>query len=184
MQIDKKDSAVVRGEREGIWGVRGGGGGEGWGVKNCLRLGEEVGSVEQCYEWIESLTPPNTLNSLSQAAAAVCGMRGAGWELLDSWILEACGLISRTKPTQWGGADVAFFPLNWNFLPAREEVAQSLYWLAAVVKEFAHYVWLLLTFLGFFFLKALFLLDPYCFGHMKGISLPSFLCPWLFDSQI
>lgn len=54
--------------------------------------------------------PPNTLNSLSQAAAAVCGMRGAGWELLDSWILEACGLISRTKPTQWGGADVAFFP--------------------------------------------------------------------------
>lgn len=32
------------------------------------------GSVEQYYEWIDSLTP-NTLNSLSQAAAAVCGMR-------------------------------------------------------------------------------------------------------------
>jgi hypothetical protein len=25
-----------------------------------------------------------------------------------SWILKAFGLISRTKPTQWGGADVAF----------------------------------------------------------------------------
>ena len=80
--------------------------------------------VERCYEWIESLTPPNTLNSLSQAAAAVCGMRGTGWELLDSWILEACGLISRTKPTQWGGADVPplhpLLLLRWNFLPARE----------------------------------------------------------------
>lgn len=67
------------------------------------------GRAEQYYEWIDSLTL-NTLNSLSQAAAAVCGMRGAGWELLDSWILEACGLISRTKPTRWGGADVAFPP--------------------------------------------------------------------------
>lgn len=47
-------------------------------VKNGLGLAVEGGRVEQCYEWIESLTPPNTLNSLSQAAAAVCGMRGAG----------------------------------------------------------------------------------------------------------
>lgn len=39
-----------------------------------IRRGKKV---EQCYEWIESLTP-NTLNSLSQAAAAVCGMRRAG----------------------------------------------------------------------------------------------------------
>jgi len=27
-------------------------------LKNCLRLAEEGGRVEQCYEWIESLTPP------------------------------------------------------------------------------------------------------------------------------
>lgn len=58
MQTDKKDSAVVRGEREGTWGVRGkGGGGE---LKNRLRLAGEGGSVEQCYEWIESLTPQHT----------------------------------------------------------------------------------------------------------------------------
>lgn len=133
MHIDKKHSAVVRGEREGIWGVRGGVGG-GW------RLGKE-GRERWAVLWMDRVfDPPNTLNSLSQAAAAVCGMRGAGWELLDSWILEACGLISRTKPTQWGGADMPP-PPNWNFLPAREEAAQSLYWLATAVKEFADYVW-------------------------------------------
>lgn len=139
MQIDKKKgSAVGRGEREGMWGVRGGGGGEGKEVPQIRRGGREAWTVL----WMDRVfNPPNTLNSLSQAAAPVCGMRGAGWELLDSWILEACGLISRTKPTQWGGADVAFPPLNWNFLLAREEVAKSLYWLAVAVKELAEHVW-------------------------------------------
>lgn len=71
-------------------------------------------------------------------------MREAGWEFLDSWILEACGLISRTKPTQWGGADVN--PSNPEpppnlqphqlefFYQCEEEVAQSLYWLATAVR--------------------------------------------------
>lgn len=35
MQIDKKSSAVLRGEREGIWGVRGG-----WGGRGCRELPE------------------------------------------------------------------------------------------------------------------------------------------------
>lgn len=92
-------------------------------------------------------------------------MRGAGWELLDSWILEACGLISRTKPTQWGGADMVFSPLDWNFLPTREEVAQSLYCLDEVVKE-------LVDCLGIshLFLEALSLHSFHCFGHVRRIS--------------
>ncbi len=107
-------------------------------------------------------------------------MRGAGWELLDSWILQACGLISRTKPTQWGGADVAFFPLNWNFLPAREEVAQSLYWLAAVVKEFADCV--LVT--SRFFCEGSVSAPSLLFWPHEKNFLPLFLCSWLFDPHI
>lgn len=60
-------------------GVKRGGGDE---VKNCLGL-EEVGGGGQCYEWIV-FNPPDTLNRLSQAATAGCGMSGVGRELLDS----------------------------------------------------------------------------------------------------
>lgn len=74
-------------------------------------------------------------------------MRGTGWEFSDSWILEACGLISRTKPTQWGGADVAppppppHLPSTGIFSQWGKRWLASLYRLAVFVEEFADYVW-------------------------------------------
>lgn len=66
MQTDKKglccgergERGHMRGKRRRLWSGRKGGGG--WRLKNCLRLAEEGGRVEQCYEWIESLTPQHT----------------------------------------------------------------------------------------------------------------------------
>lgn len=98
-------------------------------------------------------------------------MRGAGWELLDSWILEACGLISRTKPTQWGGADMSTThppTPDWNFLPARKEEVVGSRSDSTAIKECSDSL-------------------SVRFWPCENISLISFLCccnPWIHHCPI
>lgn len=141
-----------------------------WG--GCLRLGEEGGRVEQCYEWIESLTPPTHWIVCHRLLRLY-----VEWEELaeSSWIPESLRHVvwlAEQNPHSGEEQTWLFSPLNWNFLPTREEVVQSLYCLAKVVKEFAGCLGI-----SHLFLKALSLHTFHCFGHVKRISTSQFFDP-------